>query len=93
MKNNNNFSDDYSFVIKDDSGLETKCNIIAVVERQEENPIIVYTDYTLDNENKYNLFASQVIKDGNTYSLQIIENPEEVAGLREELSKIYQENF
>ena len=87
------FDEDYSFLLKDENGQETNCNILAIIKRKGENPIIVYTDYTLDNENKYNLFASQIIKDDNTYSLQIIDNPEEFIGLREELSKIYKENF
>ena len=85
------FDEDYSLLLKDENGQETNCNILAIIKRQGENPIIVYTDYTLDKENKYKIIASQVIKNGDSYSTQIIDNPKDVVGLSEELNKIYEE--
>ena len=52
MIDKNMLNPEYSFTITNDNGIEVVCDTLAVVQQNEE-PIIIYTDYTLDKDNKF----------------------------------------
>ena len=72
MIDKNMLNPEYSFTITNDNGIEVVCDTLAVVQQNEE-PIIIYTDYTLDKDNKFNLYVSKVtLKDDNFIKLIIM---------------------
>ena len=88
MLDKNIINEDYSFTTYDDMGNEVICDTLALIETGE-NPIIVYTDYTMNNENKFNLFVSQVIYSENSIKLEKIDNYNDIPEIRIVLEKIW----
>lgn len=83
-------NENYSFTTYDESGNEVICDTLALID-SGENPIIVYTDYTMDNENKFNLFVSKVVENGESFTLETIDNYEDVPEIRKVLEKLWQQ--
>ena len=81
-------SEDYSFTVTNDDGTETICDTLAIVAADGyQEPLIIYTDYTLDNDKKFNLFVSKVVPNEFGFTLQHIDNyniiPEITAAIQE----------
>lgn len=82
---------DLSFNVINKDGIEVKCDTLAILKPENEETgevYVIYTDYTVDENNNLNVYASQLLKDENGYKLEIIENLENYANL---LNKVQQE--
>ena len=82
--------EDYSFTTYDDLGNEVICDTLALIER-DGNSIIVYTDYTMDVNNKFNLYVSQIIPSEDGYSLETIDNYGDIPEIQKTLQKLWQQ--
>ncbi len=75
MELNQNNLEDYSFRIANDDGSETICDTLAVVSAEGyENPIIIYTDYTMNKNRKFNTYESRVVPFEAQFKLEAINN-------------------
>ena len=83
-------SEDYSFTTYDKLGNEVICDTLAIIE-YEDNPVIIYTDYTLDNDNKYNLFVSKVVEADGNFTLEEFNNYEDIPVIKEAIEKLSKE--
>lgn len=90
MIDKNLVREDYSFTTFDDLGNEVICDTLALIENGE-NPIIVYTDYTMDNNNKFNLYVSQIVASGSGFTLETINNYNDIPEIQKTLEKIWQQ--
>ena len=73
---------DISFTVINDSGLEVKCDVLASISDDENKTYIIYTDYTFNQNNEYNVYVSQMIREGDGFTLERIENYELIPGLQ-----------
>ena len=64
------------------------CDALAVVQQNEE-PIIIYTDYTLDKDNKFNLYVSKVTLKDDNFILEKINNYENIPEIQKALNNIW----
>ena len=83
-----NIEEGYSFTVTDENGNETICDTLSVVNIEGENPIVIYTDYSLDNIGNFSLFASKVISDGDYIKLERINDDSILPEVRVEMDKI-----
>ena len=86
-----NIDNDYSFVVTDDYGNDTICDTLAVVNVEGEKPMVIYTDYSLDEEDRFNLFASRVVEVDGTMQLEKIDDASNIPEIRQEMEKIWSE--
>lgn len=83
-------SEDYSFTTFDDLGNEVICDTLALIEN-DENPIIVYTDYTMDNNDKFNLYVSQIVASEDGFALETINDYSDIPEIQKTLEKLWQQ--
>jgi len=83
----NDIDDNYSFNITNADGVEMRCDALGTLEDEKGNCIIIYTDYTLDKDNKFNIFASKLVKDGDVIRLESVKDVENYPKLMEALLK------
>lgn len=88
MIDKNMLNPEYSFTITNDNGIEVVCDTLAVVQQNEE-PIIIYTDYTLDKDNKFNLYVSKVTLKDDNFILEKINNYENIPEIQKALNNIW----
>ena len=86
-----NIDNDYSFVVTDEYGNDTICDVLAVVNVEGEKPMVIYTDYSLDEEDRFNLFASRVVEVDGTMQLEKIDDASNIPEIRQEMEKIWSE--
>lgn len=92
MIDKNMLDKEYSFTITNDNGIEVVCDTLAIVEQAGE-PIIIYTDYTLDENNKFNLYVSKVVEKDNNYMLEKIDNYEDIPEIQKTLENIWKKEY
>lgn len=74
----------FSFNVVNSDGIEIKCETLAIIKPEEENTgdvYVIYTDYTLDNNNNINVYASLLVQDENGYRLEMISDLENYSNL------------
>ena len=92
MIDKNMLNPEYSFTITNDYGIEVVCDTLAVVQQNEE-PIIIYTDYTLDKDNKFNLYVSKVTLKDDNFILEKINNYENIPEIQKALTNIWSKEY
>ena len=92
MIDKNMLNPEYSFTITNDNGIEVVCDTLAVVQQNEE-PIIIYTDYTLDKDNKFNLYVSKVTLQDDNFILEKINNYENIPEIQKALNNIWSKEY
>jgi len=65
---------DMSFTTINKAGLEVKCDVLAIINDDEDKTYLIYTDYTFNQNNEYNVYVSQMIKNSDSFTLEEIEN-------------------
>lgn len=80
--------DEYSFTTFNNAGLEVKCDTLGVIKSPELGSIIIYTDYTLNAENKFNLYVSKLISEEEGYRLEQLDNYENIPVIQDAMQKI-----
>ena len=88
MIDKNMLNPEYSFTITNDNGIEVVCDTLAVVQQNEE-PIIIYTDYILDKDNKFNLYVSKVTLKDDNFILEKINNYENIPEIQKALNNLW----
>lgn len=85
--------EDLAFTIKYENGEELINDITSVVvnENNKEEPYIVYTDYTLDENDEFNEYYARLIKKEDEYELERNLTAEEIRYIKinkdEEITK------
>ena len=92
MIDKNMLNPEYSFTITNDNGIEVVCDTLAVVQQNEE-PIIIYTDYTLDKDNKFNLYVSKVTLKDDNFILEKINNYENIPEIQKALNNKWSKEY
>ena len=90
MIEKNLISEDYSFTTYDNLGNEVICDTLAIIE-YEDSPVIIYTDYTMDENNKFNLFISKVVESDGNFTLEEFTNYEDIPVIKEAIEKLNKE--
>lgn len=91
MINGNKINKEYTFTITNDDGIEVLCDTLAIIEQEE--PIIIYTDYTLDKDNKFNLYVSKVVKKDDNFILEKIDNYENIPEIQKSLENVWKKQY
>lgn len=86
-----NIDKDYEFTVVDDNGIETICDTLSVVNIEGMDPLIIYTDYSLDEESKFNLFVSKVINVDDAIKLERIDDYSVIPEIQKEIYRISNE--
>jgi len=87
----NNIDKDYSFNVVNHLGIEVTCDTLAVLNLENSEPIIIFTDYTLDKDNKFNVYVSKIIKNDEGFKLETIDDYKAIPEVNQELRKIWSE--
>ena len=86
---------DYTFTVIGEDGKDVLCDTLAVINRSEENkdPLIIYTDYSIDEDGKINLYVSELKKDGEDIILNKVdeETYNNIPNVREAMEQIWEE--
>ena len=87
---------DYSFTVDGEDGKEVKCEVLSVINRNEENssPLIIYTDFKQGEDGKLNLYVSELINKEGEYILGEVdeETYSKIPQVREAIEKIWINN-
>ena len=75
--------EEMSFVITNNEGVEVKCDVLSVINDDNDKTYIIYTDYTLNNNGEYNVYVSQMINEGDSFKLEEIDNLDLLPGFQE----------
>lgn len=91
MINENKINGEYTFSITNNDGIEVLCDTLGIIE--QEDPIIIYTDYTLDKDNKFNLYVSKVVNKDDNFVLEKIDNYENIPEIQKALENIWEKQY
>ena len=82
--------EEYNFTIVDDNGNEVICDVISVLHDEKNNEVfVVYTDYTLNENNQFNTYLSQMIEKNGEYTLKGVSSKNKYESLMETAKTIY----
>lgn len=82
---------EYTFTILDAAGNEVLCDTLAYIEREEENPIIIYTDYSINSNEKINLYVSELVPKNGAISLEDIDEYENIPMVVDKMHEIWKQ--
>lgn len=79
--------EDLSFTIKNKDGLDVICDITSVVpnEENEKEPYVVFTDYMMDDDNKFVYQYGKVVNVDGDYILKVIDDEAVVDKIKDQL--------
>lgn len=87
--------EDLSFTIVNDQGLEVKCDVLSLVTPAEGeeffDPYVLYTDYTLDDQGRSNIYVAQIHPSGDDYELIPVENYDDIESIKKEIERLFNE--
>ncbi len=68
---------DLRFVLMDPDGNDIKCDILCELFDENEGKVyIAYTDYVIMDDGKYRILISELLKNGDEYSVTSVKNQE-----------------
>lgn len=70
-------TEDYSFDIVTDAGEKVTCDTLAIITPEgdnDEDTFIIYTDYTMDEDRNFNVYASKLVLNGEDFILEEIDD-------------------
>lgn len=76
-----------AFTIFNEQGIEVTCDVIAIIEQEDQNPLIVYTDYSLDENDEFNVFVSELEESGDSYNLIEATNYENIEEVKQSVEE------
>lgn len=79
----------YSFTTVDENNRQVICDTLGVVNIEGENPIIIYTDYTLDENQKFNLYVSKIVKEEDHIKLEEIDHYDIIPEIKVKMDQIW----
>jgi hypothetical protein len=79
----------YSFTTVDENNRQVICDTLGVVNIEGENPIIIYTDYTLDENQKFNLYVSKIVKEEDHIKLEEIDHYDIIPEIKAKMDQIW----
>ena len=75
--------EEMNFTIVNNDGIEVKCDVLSIINDEEDKTYLLYTDYILNDNNEYNVYVSQFIKDEDNFILEEIDNLDLIPGFQE----------
>ena len=75
--------EEMNFTITNENGLEVKCDVLSIINDEENKTYILYTDYTLNNDNEYNVYVSQMIRNNDDFILEEVDNFDLIPGFQQ----------
>ena len=80
--------EDLSFTAKNKDGIEVICDILTIVPNPEhsEQPYVIYTDYTMDENNEFIENYGKIINVEGDYVLKTITDPNLIELIKREAS-------
>lgn len=81
---------EYSFVAIDDEGNEVTCDVVSVLkDEKNEEVYVVYTDYTLNEQEQFNTYLSIIEENNGKFYLKDIKDREKYDYIFNNAQKIY----
>lgn len=75
--------EEINFTITNPDGIEVKCDVLSIINDDENKTYLLYTDYTFNKDNEYNIYVSQIINNGDDFTLEEIDNLDLIPGFQE----------
>lgn len=75
--------EEMNFTIVNNDGIEVECDVLSIINDEEDKTYLLYTDYILNDNNEYNVYVSQLIKDEDNFILEEIDNLDLIPGFQE----------
>ncbi len=81
---------EYNFTVVDDNGNEVICDVISVLQDTKNNGVyVVYTDYTLNENNQFNTYLSELVEKKGEFTLKTIKSKLKYEELLETAKTVY----
>jgi uncharacterized protein YrzB (UPF0473 family) len=81
---------EYNFTVVDDNGNEVICDVISVLQDTKNNGVyVVYTDYTLNENNQFNTYLSELVEKKGEFTLKTITSKLKYEELLETAKTVY----
>ena len=72
---NNTNMEDISFTLTNKDGLDVECDVInSYYDEDSDKLYVAFTDYTLDENDKFNLYINEIIPKNDNYEIKEIED-------------------
>ena len=85
-----NRDEEYNFTVVDDNGNEVICDVISVLHDEKNNNLyVVYTDYTLNDNNQFNTYLSELVEKKGVFSLKNVSSKLKYEELVETAKTVY----
>jgi hypothetical protein len=65
---------EFSFKTFNKAGNIVEIDVLSIIDSQNENVYIIYTDHTRDSNNNYNVYISKLVKSDDEYILEEIDS-------------------
>lgn len=75
--------EEMSFTIKNDQGMDVECDVLSIINDDNNNIYLIYTDYTLNENEEFNIYVSQMVNEGEEFKLTEVENKDLIPGFQE----------
>lgn len=72
---NNTNMEDISFTLTNKDGLDVECDVInSYYDEDNDKLYVAFTDYTLDENDKFNLYINEIIPKNDNYEIKEMED-------------------
>ena len=81
---------EYNFTVVDNNGNEVICDVISVLQDTKNNGLyVVYTDYTLNENNQFNTYLSELVEKKGEFTLATVKSRIKYEELLETARTVY----
>ena len=85
-----NRDEEYNFTVVDDNGNEVICDVISLLKDEKTNNLyVVYTDYSLNENNQFNTYLSELVEKKGEFTLKNIKSKLKYEELLETAKTVY----
>ena len=86
-----NKEEEYNFTVVDDNGNEVLCDVISLLQDEKTNNLyVIYTDYTLNENNQFNTYLSELVEKKVEFTLKSIKNKSKYEQWLETAKTVYE---
>lgn len=79
-----------NFTIITEDGQEVMCDVLSFYQdTKTEDVFVLYTDYTLDDNDKFKVYLSQLIEERGEYKLELVNDKERYKELASNAKTLY----
>ena len=85
-----NKEEEYNFTVVDDNGNEVLCDVISLLQDEKTNNLyVIYTYYTLNENNQFNTYLSELVEKKGEFTLKSIKSKSKYEQLLETAKTVY----